>query len=65
MKNKSRSEWLSIGGGIVLIVIYSIAMIVYGGDAPWAWLLLLGGIVLLAVSSRWSGAASGRRDDSS
>jgi len=38
--------------GIALIVIYSIVMMANGGDAPWAWLLLILGLAALFDANR-------------
>ena len=38
--------------GIVLIVLYSIVMMANGGDAPWAWLLLVLGLAALFDANR-------------
>ena len=53
------TQWLGLGIGIGLIAIYSIIMVVTGGSAPLAWLLLIGGIVTLIVT----GVRAGRRRD--
>ena len=49
--SSSRSRITAIAG-IVLIVAYSIVMMANGGDAPWAWLLLVLGLAALFDANR-------------
>ena len=49
--NISRAA-LSVVIGVALIVLYSIVMIATGGDAAWAWLLLVLGLAALFDAGR-------------
>ena len=53
--------------GLVLIVIYSWIMMASSGSTSWAWLILLGGVVMLVWSARLSstnGTDGGESDGS-
>ncbi len=53
------TQRLGLGIGIGLIAIYSIIMVITGGSAPLAWLLLIGGLATLIVT----GVRAGRQRD--
>ena len=44
------TQWLGLGLGIALIVVYSVIMITTSGSAGAAWLLLVAGIGVLIAT---------------
>lgn len=56
--NISRAS-LSVIIGIALIVMYSIVMIATGGDAVWAWLLLVLGLAAIFDAARHKSPSDG------
>ena len=61
MSSSLRSR-VSALAGIVLIILYSIVMMANGGDAPWAWLLLVLGLAALFDANRSRISPNGSSD---